>query len=213
VPVRGDRRNRRGQARAVRQPGLDPRRDPVEPLALDLLEQALEEGAQLAVVGEGDAGDPLDPLAAVAKDPARAVDHPLLRVRVGEHRLRDRAEPDQVVAQLARELREPPVPGPLRAGELRRAQPRERLLDQALGVCAPRLARQVDLLGDERTLDRVADRLVVSHARHGSATSSLARSVPSALPAGSAGKSRLRAPGRGRLGSRIEETSPASERV
>ena len=45
LPVRGDRRDRRGQTGAVRQACLDAGRDPVEPIALDLLEQALEEGA------------------------------------------------------------------------------------------------------------------------------------------------------------------------
>ena len=50
------RRDRGGEPRAVGQPRLDARGDPVEALALDPLEQPFEEGAQLAVVGEADVG-------------------------------------------------------------------------------------------------------------------------------------------------------------
>src|SRR6266540_2309174 len=78
---------------------------PFEEFAFDLFEQPLEEGADLAVVVEGEIGDAFDPLARVAEDALGAVDHPFLRERVGEHPLGNRAQPDQVVAQLARELR------------------------------------------------------------------------------------------------------------
>ena len=101
VAVRGDRRDRGGEPGAVGEARFDPRCDPVEAFAFDLLEQPFEEGAELAVVGEDEVGDALDPVAGVAEDPARPVDHPFLRVGVGEHPLGDRAEPDQVVAQLA----------------------------------------------------------------------------------------------------------------
>ena len=91
VPVRGDGRDRRGQPGAVGQARLDAWGDPVEPLALHLLEQPLDEGAHLAVVVEDEVGDALDPLAGVAEEALGAVDHPLLRDRVGEHPLGDRA--------------------------------------------------------------------------------------------------------------------------
>ena len=147
-------------------------RDPVEPFAFDLFEQPLEEGAQLAVVGEADPGDAFDPLAGVAEDPAWAVDHPLLRFGVGEHLLGDRAEADQLVAQLARDRlerllgRQPAV-----ACELFRLRATERFLDHAGGAGAAVLARQVDLFSDERALDAGPDRLA-AHCRHGSVTSS-----------------------------------------
>ena len=147
VPVRGDGRDRGGQAGAVGKARLDARGDPVEPLALDLLEQALDEGAHLAVVVEDEVGDALDPLAGVAEEALGAVDHPLLRERVGEHPLGDRAEPDQLVAELGSD------PGALPRVERRRL-PAQRLrlvgaqglLDQLLGTAAPVLACEVHLL-------------------------------------------------------------------
>src|SRR5262249_35162698 len=71
-----DRRYRRCEARAVGQPRLDARSDPVEALALYLLEQALHEGTHLTVVVEDKLGNALDPLAGVAEDTLRAIDHP-----------------------------------------------------------------------------------------------------------------------------------------
>ena len=109
--VRGDGRDRGGQARAVGQARLDAGGDPVEPLALDLLEQALDEGADLAVVVEDEVGDALDPLAGVAEEALGAVDHPLLRERVGEHPLGDRPQADELVAKLGRDRRSVPPRG------------------------------------------------------------------------------------------------------
>ena len=105
VPVRGDGRDRRGEPRAVGQPRLDPGGDPVEAFPFDLLEQAFEERADLAVVVRRRHRARVRSAARVAEDALWRVDHPLLRVGVGEHPLGDRAEADEVVAQRARERR------------------------------------------------------------------------------------------------------------
>ena len=102
VAVRTDRRDRGGEAGAVGEAGLDQRGDPVEAFPFDVFEQSFEDAQGGAVVGEGDVGDTLDPLAGVFEDPARAVDHPFLRVFVGEHPFGDLAEAEQVVAQSRR---------------------------------------------------------------------------------------------------------------
>ena len=68
VAVGGDRWDRGGQSGAVGEARFDARRDPVEPFAFDLFEQPFEEGADLAVVVEGEVGDAFDPLAGVAED-------------------------------------------------------------------------------------------------------------------------------------------------
>ena len=71
-----------------------------------MLEQTFEDAQCGAVVGEGDVGDALDPLAGVFEDPARPVDHPLLCVFIGEHAFGELAETEQVVAQFAPDLLE-----------------------------------------------------------------------------------------------------------
>jgi hypothetical protein len=160
VPVRGDGRDRGGEARAVGEARLDTRGDAVEPLALDLFEQPLDEGADLAVVVEHEVGNALDPLTGVSEEAFGAVDHPLLRDRVGQHPLGDRPQPDELVSQLVGNRRA------LLGGERRRLTTErlrlvgaERLLDQRLGAGSTVLARQVDLLGREGVLEAETDRL------------------------------------------------------
>ena len=106
-------------------------------------------------------GDALDPLAGVAEDAARPVDHPLLRLVVGEHLLGDRAEPDQLVAQLAPEHLERLLGEQVAvAGEPLGLVARGWLRRSARAARArPSLGREVDLLGGERALDARADRL------------------------------------------------------
>jgi hypothetical protein len=119
-----------------------------------MLQQPIEKGADLAVVVEHDAWDALDALAGVAEHAPGSVDHPLLRVGVGEHALGQRAEADEVVSELAgeagalvrRDLRGLTVE---RLGSVRG----EDLLYDLLGALTAGAACEVDVLGGEHALD------------------------------------------------------------
>ena len=126
-----------------------------------------------------------------------AVDHPFLRERVGEHPFGDRAESDQVVAQLARELFAfVGCEFALLAVERVGLVVAQDFFDQRLCARASLFAGEVDFLGGERALDADAHEFawVGYDLRHGSATSSSA-----ALGAGGVSM-RLRSRGSGATG-------------
>ncbi len=210
VPVRGDGWDRGGEPGAVGQARFDARGDPVEAFAFDLFEQPFEEGADLAVVVEGEVGDAFEPLAGVAEDALGAVDHPFLRERVGEHPFGDRAQSDQVVTEFARELFAfigcefalLPVEGVGLVAV-------QDFFDQRLRACSSLFAGEVDFLGGERALNAHAHEFarVGYDLRHGSATSSV-------CSLGAGGMSmRLRSRGSGATGRNSCSSRRASVRV
>jgi hypothetical protein len=160
VAVAGDGWDGGGEPGAVGEAGFDAGCDAVEAFAFDLLEEAFEEGADLAVVVEAEVGDTFDAVAGVSEHAPGPVDHPFLCVGVGEHAFGDGAEPDQVVSEflgdrvalLLVEVWDLPVE---RLGLVSA----EGFADDGVGLLASWFGGEVDLGGGECVLDADAEQL------------------------------------------------------